>query len=114
GRVAAMGASGRDISERPLRTGATLDEVGTRAEDYMRYESFGNYGVNYEFWDGSESGELVISTQADDTNVRGNVAIRHQKLLSPGMKYLVSGATQADIPTGESVMRNYSAEYVNE
>ncbi len=114
GRVAAMGASGRDISEQPLRTGATLDEVGSRAEDYMRYESFGNYGVNYEFWDGSESGELVISSQADADSVRGSVAIRHQKLLTPGIKYLVSGATQADIPAGESVVRNYAAEYINE
>ncbi len=50
-RVAAMSVSGKDISSRPLGEDDNLQRgAEERAKDYMMYDRYGAFGVNYQYW----------------------------------------------------------------
>ena len=114
-RVAATGASGRDISNIPTVAPYSRENLSSAAEEYMSYGRYGPRGINFEYWEPdsttSDTPLLEISYPDSSSSVIGTrVRIRNMPLITENIGWFV-GATEAN-PDGETKGFNYSSLYL--
>ncbi len=123
-RVAAMPASGRDISG--IRATRSINYMQSnsaeRAQDYMQYERGGVFKVNYEYWtqqdvshnyqsqDSSRKAPfLLIHGTTGTDKVSGTVEVRNKPLWPFSIK---GGTPTTNVAGGYTTMINYSTNYL--
>lgn len=116
-RVAAMPASGRDLSA--IRTG-TYDSsavlrrrLSDRARDYMQFDRAGTYHINYEYWLDQELGGsapfLSVGAGTNEKTVSSTVAI-YNKPMFDFLRMTRSSARR--ISSSRVEMINHSRNYL--
>jgi hypothetical protein len=114
-RIAATGASGRDISNIPTVAPYSRENLSTAAEEYMNYGRYGPRGINFEYWepDNITSDTPLVEISYPDENsqvIETRVRIRNMPLLTENLSWLL-GTSEAN-PDGESRGFNYSSLYL--
>jgi len=119
-RLAAVPASGNDISSVPAPALANWYNVNARAADYSVWDDSGFYGVRFKYWyagDNSSNTRLSISTSengaTDGTGyVTSYVNFINYPLL-PYEKYFISNSSGVYSPTtGSMELKNHSTAYL--
>ncbi len=115
-KVAAMGASGRDISESfriTPRRGSARYLYRQQADRYMRLGRAS--GVEYEYWEGDNSDNALLQTyftlSGDLTGCR--VRVDNAPLLFPAAQKVLELSRNPE-PAGSAVMHNYAGDWLDE
>ena len=116
-RIAITGASGEDTSAIPTVAPFSRQNLSETAEEYMMYGQYGPRSINFEYWepDNITSETPVVEIHHPDTGSRtiyGRVRIKNMPLLAENLSWFVSGATEADIPAGETRAFNHAGLYL--
>lgn len=116
-RIAITGASGEDISAVPTVAPFSQQNLSDAAEEYMFYGKYGPHAINYEYWepDVITSETPIVEIHHPNTAERiiyGRVRIKNMPLLAENLSWFVGGATEADIPAGETRAFNHASLYL--
>ena len=116
-KVAAMGASGRDISESfrvsPRRGGSSRDLYRRQADRYMRLGRAS--GVEYEYWEGDNPDHALLQTylvlSGDQVSCR--VRVDNAPLLFPEVQKVLE-LSRTPEPAAKAVMYDYAGDWLDE
>ena len=116
-RIAITGASGEDVSAIPTVAPFSQENLSEAAEEYMFYGKYGPRGINFEYWepDSVTSKTPIVEIHYSDTGSRtiyGRVSIKNMPLLAENLSWFVGGATEANIPAGETRAFNHASLYL--
>lgn len=116
-RIAITGASGEDTSTIPTVAPFSQQNLSDAAEEYMHYGRYGPHSINYEYWEPDSIEAPVVEIGYSDTGgitIYGRVRIKNMPLLTENLSWFVSGATEADIPFGETRAFNHAGLYLED
>lgn len=114
-RVAAMPASGRDLSviRPPNNLNSMQSDSAERAKDYMQFDRAGVYGVNFEYWGEQDVSPdqpyLSIYGETGSDKVTGVVRILNKPLWPYETR---KKAPTVDVAGATTQMINYSDNYL--
>ena len=115
-KVAATGASGRDISQGfriSARRRAARDLYRRQAERYMRLGRAS--GVEYEYWEGDNPDNALLQTYFTISNDLTGCRVRvdNAPLLFPAAQKVLE-LSRTPEPAGSAVMYNYAGDWLDE